>query len=254
MRAKFDLVISPPLMNAAGTLGFAPDRRGAIALEALGAFITNPISAMPRTPANQRACLDYPGGILLHSGHPNPGINAVLRRHAGRWAQSPIPVIVHVLAEEPAQVARIIARLEATSGVRGVEVGLPIDCNPAQARQLVVTSLSELPVIVRLPFEGCVEIAGCLTDLPLMAFSLGPPRGALPLAGGGILSGRLYGMAVFPQALLLTEKLVSLGLPVFAGGGIYHSWQAEAMLRAGAVAIQLDTVLWRLGWEGLRRT
>lgn len=251
--AKFDLLISPPLMNAAGTLGFAPERRGAIELTALGAFVTNPISVMSRTPARRRACLEYPGGILLHSGHPNPGINTVLRRYADRWAQSPIPVIVHVLAEEPAHVARVIEHLEAASGVLGVELGLPVDCDIAQARQLITAGVGELSLIVRLPFEGCIDLAISLTDLPLVAFSLGPPRGALPLAGGGVLHGRLYGMAAFPQALLLTEKLVSLGLPVFASGGIYHPWQAEAMLSVGAAAVQIDTVLWRLGWEGLRR-
>lgn len=251
--AKFDLLFSSPLMNAAGALGFSPDRRGAIELAALGAFITNPISALPRLPAEQRGCLDYPGGILLHNGHPNPGINAVLQRYANRWARSPLPVIVHLLAEEPAQVGWMMNRLEAASGVKGVELGLPEDCEPALARPLVMAGLGELPLIVRLPFAGSLSLAISLADLPLIAFSLGPPRGALPAVRGGILRGRLYGVAVFPQALLRTERLVSVGLPVIAGGGIYHPWQAQAMLGVGAVAVQLDTVLWRLGWEGLRQ-
>lgn len=250
--AKFDLSISPPLMNAAGTLGFSPDRRGAIDLAALGAFITNPISALPRLPAQQRGCLDFPGGILLHSGHPNPGINAVLRRHASRWARSPLPVIVHLLADEPAQIAWMMDRLEAASGVKGIELGLPEDCDPALARSLVLAGLGELPLIVQLPFAGSLSLASSLADLPLAAFSLAPPRGALPATRGGSLRGRLYGAAFFPQALLYTEKLVSLGMPVFAAGGIYHPWQAQAMFRVGAMAVQLDIVLWRLGWEDLR--
>ena len=80
---KFDLAFDPPLMNAAGSLGFAPDRRGPIALEQLGAFVTNPVSLRPRTPAQGARLLPFPGGFLLHSGHPNPGFNRVVRRCAG---------------------------------------------------------------------------------------------------------------------------------------------------------------------------
>lgn len=240
-------------MNAAGSLGFTPDRRGPIDLAALGAFVTNPISASPRSPAQSRVCLDYPGGILLHSGHPNPGLNAVLRRYARRWAQAPLPVIVHLLAESPEQIAGMTARLESTSGVSGIELGLPLACDLILARELVVAGIGELPLIVRLPFEGSMDLAKALADLPLAAFSLGPPRGALPIIGGGEVRGRLYGKAIFPQALLMVENLIALGLPVIASGGIYHSWQVEAMLSAGALAVQLDAVLWRLGWEGIRR-
>ena len=99
---KFDLAFDPPLMNAAGSLGFAPDRRGPIALERLGAFVTNPVSLRPRPPAQGARLLTFPGGFLLHSGHPNPGLRRVVQRHAARWARSPLPVVVHLLAENPA--------------------------------------------------------------------------------------------------------------------------------------------------------
>ena len=92
---KFDLTISPPLMNAAGTLGFAP----VVELAGLGAFITNPLSLGSRTPAQSRAAPAFPGGILIHSGYPNPGLKAVIRRYARRWSNLNMPVIVHLLAQ-----------------------------------------------------------------------------------------------------------------------------------------------------------
>jgi len=60
-----------------------------------------------------------------------------------------------------------------------------------------------------------------------------------------LLHGRLYGPAIFPQALEATNDLVERGIPVVAAGGIYSSTQIDAMLAAGARAVQLDTWLWR---------
>lgn len=50
---------------------------------------------------------------------------------------------------------------------------------------------------------------------------------------------------VFSQALRAVDELSREGIPVIGGGGVYHPSQTEAMLAAGALAVQLDTVLWR---------
>jgi dihydroorotate dehydrogenase (NAD+) catalytic subunit len=105
----------------------------------------------------------------------------------------------------------------------------------------------ELPVIVRLPPERAVELALAIraaVDGGVEAFSLAAPRGAVPVAGG-VRSGRLYGPAVFPLALAAVQALVKLGLPVIGAGGIYSTADGQAMLDAGAVAVQVDAVLWR---------
>jgi dihydroorotate dehydrogenase len=36
---------------------------------------------------------------------------------------------------------------------------------------------------------------------------------------------------------------------VIGSGGVYTPAQAEAMLQAGAIAVQLDAVFWRGGWQ-----
>ncbi len=52
--AKHDLAFDPPIMNAAGSLGFFPDFHSSIDWSSLGAFVTNPVSLTPRTPAHGR--------------------------------------------------------------------------------------------------------------------------------------------------------------------------------------------------------
>jgi hypothetical protein len=62
--AKHDLIIEPPLMNAAGILGFSPDLHSGMHWSQMGAFVTNPVSlghARRRT-----------GGVLF----PLPGLPA----------------------------------------------------------------------------------------------------------------------------------------------------------------------------------
>jgi dihydroorotate dehydrogenase (NAD+) catalytic subunit len=250
---KLDLAFDPPWMNAAGSLGFAPARGGPLDLGRLGAFVTNPLSLEPRRPAHAARYAAYPGGFLLHTGYPNPGLRAVLRRYGEAWGRSPIPVLVHLLCKQADELKLAVRRLEGQPGVAGIELGLAPEVDPQQALKLVQAAAGELPLIVRLPLERAVELASRILGHgagaeEVAAFSLGPPRGSLPVPEGGFAHGRLYGPAVFPLALRAVEQLGALGTPVIGAGGVYRLDQAKAMLRAGAAAVQLDVVLWRGGW------
>ena len=249
-RPKYDLNISPPLMNAAGSLGFTPEPSGMVDYSQLGAFITNPISLQPRTPARSRTCIAYPGGLLLHSGYPNPGFRAAIQRNAKRWARSSTPIIVHLLVQSAESVSQMIPPLEELEGVMGIELGLPPGVEPSQAVELVQAAVGELPLIVRTPMERAGEIAQAMTESPLTAISLAPPSGALINPQGQRVHGRLFGPGVFPLALAAVQEVIETGIPVIAAGGVYKPWQAEACLEAGAMGVQLDAVLWSLGWEG----
>jgi dihydroorotate dehydrogenase (NAD+) catalytic subunit len=242
--AKYDLAFSPPLMNAAGALGFVPDRRGQVPLDSMGAFVTNPISRQARTPAAGQRYLESPGGFLLHTGHANPGFKTAVNRYARQWAHLELPVIVHLLAQEPADLVWMVERLEGMEGLMGIEIGLPPQAAASQAAELVNAAWSELPVIVRLPMERASQLAWSVVQAGAAAVSLSAPRGALPARSGGLLSGRLYGPAVYPLALQAVRALAAEEIPVIGAGGIYSPDQGREMLLAGALAVQLDAVLW----------
>jgi dihydroorotate dehydrogenase (NAD+) catalytic subunit len=55
----------------------------------------------------------------------------------------------------------------------------------------------------------------------------------------------MYGPAVFPLALRAVAKLAGVGVPVIGAGGVYQPEDAVAMLGAGALAVQIDTALWK---------
>jgi dihydroorotate dehydrogenase len=117
------------------------------------------------------------------------------------------------------------------------------------AFDLVQAAVGELPLIVRVPMEIAGEITQALVESPLTAVSLAPPRGTLIDKHGGTVRGRLFGPAVFPLALAHVQDVVECGVPVIAAGGVYEPWQAEALMEAGAIGVQLEAVFWIFGWQ-----
>jgi dihydroorotate dehydrogenase (NAD+) catalytic subunit len=242
---KQELYFTIPVLNAAGTLGFAPESKGFLNLASLGGFVTNPISWLPRTPAHGERFIPYLGGFLMHTGLPNPGFKTCLRRYAKRWSRSTLPVYVHLLAQDVTRLVEMVERLEGLEGVAGVEIGLPPEIDPDSAYAMSEAAVGELPVIVRLPFERSAELAPVVMDAGVSAVSLGLPRGILMKEDGSQISGRLCGPATFPLALEALARIAALGVPVIGAGGVYQRRDIDAMLGAGAIAVQLDSVLWR---------
>jgi dihydroorotate dehydrogenase len=254
---KFDLALTKPVMNASGTLGFVPDARGPCDLSMLGAFVTNPISLRPRVPAAPPNYQPYPGGFLLHTGYPNPGFRAAIKRYASRWAQSPLQVLVHLLASGSHatsldELTDMVQGLEGRQGILGIEIGLPPDADAQTACAIAQAALGELPLILRLPLENALLLSRALLQNglgdALSAVSLAPPRGALHVQNR-LATGRLYGPALFPLSLATVGAIHQAGLAVIGAGGVYHQEQVQAMLSSGATAVQLDAVLWRDGWQ-----
>jgi dihydroorotate dehydrogenase len=232
-------------MNAAGTLGFSVNRHAPMDWGQLGAFVTNPISLASRTPAHGTRFTAYPGGFLLHTGYPNQGLSQALKRHARNWEHSQLPVIVHLLAQEPGELVGMVRKLENIAGVSGVEVGVDGGTQAELVAALALAATGELPVIMRLPMERAVELAMRAIQSGAMAVSMAAPRGVYPAHEGPLLRGRLYGPAILPLALKTVQELVQLGIPTIAAGGIYTREQCKAMLSAGALAVQLDGAVWR---------
>lgn len=235
-------------MNAAGSLGFTPDPRRSVDITRLGAFITNPISLSKRPPARGPRYQPFPGGFLLHTGYPNPGLREIIRRCRERWARSPVPIIVHLLGDKVDELPGMVRQLEACEGVIAIELGLPKEVDGKVVRAFTEAALGELPIVVRLPLEKVLETGTEAIQGGAAAVSLSAPRGALPLDGNGIIHGRLYGPAIFPQAFDVVKSMVKMGLPAIGAGGLYSQEQCDAMLAAGALAVQLDSLLWRGGW------
>lgn len=250
---KRDVYFSKPFMNAAGSLGFAPDTRLGISLDAFGAFVTNPFSLRPRLPAAHPELIEYHGGFLLHTGLPNPGFNAGLKRFASRWDKAGLPIIVHLMADRPEETQRMVRMLESYENVMAAELGFA----PLLADDILLLTLEmclgELPLIFSLPIEQVLRLGPRLVEEGAQAISIAAPRGAMPGKEGSenrvLITGRLYGPSLFPRALETVYSAAKLSLPIIGAGGVWAKESAEAMLSAGALAVQVDAALW--GVNGL---
>jgi dihydroorotate dehydrogenase (NAD+) catalytic subunit len=244
---KRDLTFRAPLMNAAGTLGFAPDARAAVKWGAFGAFVTNPLSLRSRLPAKNPELIEYPGGFLVHSGLPNPGLSAAVKRYARQWADTDLPIIVNLMADRPEETAHMVRALEGLENIAAIELGFAPLLTADIIMLAVEMSLGELPLIVSLPFEQVLTLGHRVVQAGAAVISLAAPHGALS-RGDAIITGRLFGPSLFPQSLDVVRSAAKLGLPVIGGCGIYSQENADAMLQCGALAVQVDSVLWKNGW------
>jgi len=242
---KQDLTFRSPYMNAAGTLGFAPDYRAPVPWDAFGAFVTNPLSLRPRKPTKSPALIEYPGGFLLHTGLPNPGLPAAIKKYARRWADSRPPIIVHLMADRPDESMHMVQSLEGLENIAAVELGFA----PLLADDIILLtiemSLGELPLIVSLPVEQVLSLGPRVIQEGAAAISLAAPRGMLITDDGLLTTGRLNGPALFPKSLLAVRDAVQSNLPIIGAGGVQSKQSADAMLSVGALAVQLDASLWK---------
>ena len=241
---KQDLTFSTPYMNATGTLGFAPDYRAPVPWDSFGAFVTNPLSLRSRKPTAKPTLVEYPGGFLLHTGLPNPGLNAAIKKYARRWADSRLPIIVHLMADRPDETMRMLESLENLDNIAAVALGFA----PLLADDIILLTvemcLGELPLIVSLPFEQVLSLGPRVVQEGAAAISLAAPRGMLTADNGLLTTGRLSGPALFPQALLTVRDAVQVNLPIIGAGGVDSKQNADAMLSVGALAVQVDAALW----------
>ncbi len=241
---KRDLYFSKPLINAAGSLGFAPDSRNGIPLDSFGAFVTNPLSLRPRLPATHPAVIEYPGGFLLHTGLPNPGFNATLKKYSAKWKRADLPIIIHLMADRPEEAKHMVRELEIVENVMAVQLGFA----PLLADDIILLTLEmclgEMPLIFALPQEQILTLGPRLIENGAEAISLAAPRGAVYDKAGNLVTGRLFGRSLFPRSLDMVRSAVMIGLPVIGSGGVWTDADVESMLKAGAIAVETDTRLW----------
>ncbi len=239
-----DLGLTSPWMNASGFMGYLPQR-----LENLpfppGAFVTNPISLVGRDPAHNRGVIAYPGGFLLHTGHPNPGLKKVLRTYADKWRRLPLSVWLHLLVSTPYECEQMVREVEGIENVTALEIRLLPGMGVKKQLEIISSAAGELPVFLNLPMDEVnLTLIDRLPEIGGIGLVLSAPRGMIQQAGK-MVQGRLFGPSLHPQMLTALHRLRGVDLPVVAGAGIFSLEQGEAALSAGASAVQVDGWCWK---------
>lgn len=242
--SKRELILEKGWMNSAGALGLAvpfPYWQN----QAPIAYLTPPLTDQPRPPVADRRVIRFPGGFVLRSNAYNLGLRAALKENTERWARSKIPVWVHLFLEDQRTAERMLAQVEACPAVSAVEISLPMEWNSADKLALLKSLQCELPLVLRIGLNEAGE--EWVKQLPASTFSaltIGPPLGSLPDSDGSVVSGWMYGPALFPLALQTLLHWKGPALPLILGCGVFRQQDATTALERGAAAVQLDAALW----------
>ncbi|TMD11705.1 MAG: dihydroorotate dehydrogenase [Chloroflexi bacterium] len=255
------LRLRTPVLTASGTFAYGFDAplvdRGA-----LGAIVTKGTTLRPRSGNSPARIAETPSGMLNAIGLQNPGVDAVRREYAPRWAAWDLPVIVNVAGDRLEDYVEVVRRLDGVPGVSGIELNVScpnvaagmqfgVDARLAAQLTAAVRAATSLHLMVKLtpnvtelvPIARAVADAGAdsvsaVNTYVGMAIDLRRRRPVLANEVGG-----LSGPAIKPLALhAVWEVVPAVSIPVVGMGGISGPQDALEFLLAGAAAVQLGTV------------
>jgi dihydroorotate dehydrogenase (NAD+) catalytic subunit len=200
--------------------------------------------------------------MLNAIGLQNPGVEAVIKDMAPRWARWGIPAIVSVLGATVEEYGRLARRLDGVEGVSAIEVNISSpnaerggmefgqDAATAGAVTEAVVAGTTLPVIVKLTpnVTDIVTVARAVVDagadalclintLQAMAVDAATQRPVISTTFSG-----LSGPAIKPVALRMVYQVASaIDVPIIGCGGISTGEDAIEFLLAGATAVEVGT-------------
>ncbi|MBA7471706.1 Dihydroorotate dehydrogenase B (NAD(+)), catalytic subunit [subsurface metagenome] len=259
---KQGLLLSNPVMTAAGTFGYGTEYSHMFDIQRLGAIVCKGTTLEPRDGNPQPRLAETACGLLNSIGLQNIGVKALIREKAPLWASWRVPVMVNIAGETIDDYAQLAAKLDGVAGISGIEVniscpnikagGAEFGASPELAAEVTtaVKAATSLPVLVKLtPNTGdIIKVAVAVAEAGADAISLiNTLKGIAiditrrrPLLGSVI--GGLSGPAIKPVALHMVYKVAgAVELPVIGCGGITTASDAIEFIMAGASAIQVGT-------------
>lgn len=246
---KHTLTLASPLLAGSGAVGYADAWPAGVTAAMFGALVTPAVSWRPRRGQPPGRLAETPAGFILAAGDHNPGLRRVLDDHLLDWRRLTTPIILALAGSAVEDWDRIAAYLEDEPAIAGLELHVAEGARPVDVANWVgaVRRAATLPLLVKLPTAQAPLLASAAVQAGADALVIG----AAPLAAGltptgGRIEGPLAGPAAFPFTLRGVAATAGLGLPapIIAAGGICRPADAEQCFAAGAVAVQIRSLLW----------
>jgi dihydroorotate dehydrogenase (NAD+) catalytic subunit len=255
-----------PYFAASGCFGYGLEYAEFIAPWEFGAIATKTITLEPRGGNPLPRLRETPSGLLNSIGLQNVGLQRYLRTKLPELVAAGGTAFVSIAATTSDEYERMAAALAEHPAVRAVEVNLGCpnidqggDRDAAEAREVERITRT---VKSRLP-DRCVAIKLTPNVTDIVNLARGAEQGGadavvaintitgmdIDLSRGRPVFAReragLSGPAIFPIALLrVWEITAATRVPVIAVGGIAGPDDVLKFFMAGAVAVQLGTVLY----------
>lgn len=258
------LVLQHPVIVAAGGAGFGNELLGAVGTDLPGAIVTRNVTRAARRGARPPRMVPLRDGLLHAIGTPNPGLEAVLRRHGPGWGADDVPVIVSLWADNAEDIAALARTLEVHPEAAGIELDLSapdrgrsgepigLDVESSETATVAARAATDLPLIIKLatavPDPRAIARAVVAAGADAISVS-GSTRGlALDEPGAATALGSAYGWLSGPAVKTVGLRLVYevaqvVNVPVIGAGGVHSLSDVLDYLRSGASAVGLATAV-----------
>ena len=255
--------LANPVMTASGTAGYGTELARYLDLSALGAVVVKSLAAYEWAGNPAPRLFPTERGMLNAVGLQGPGV--------AHWLDHVLPVLVGAGATVVASIwGRTIdeyaaaAALLAAAPAQVVAVEVNLSCPNLEGRDAIFAHDPELSAHFIAATAACgrprwaklsatsdriVDVAAavagagaeavtCINTLLGLAYDPATRRPALGAGGGG-----LSGPAIHPVAVRAVHDVHAArpDLPIVGVGGVSTGWDAEELLLAGAVAVQVGT-------------
>ena len=256
------LLLPNPVMVASGTFGYGTEYVDFVDIQRLGAIICKGTTLMPKKGNPQPRLVESVSGLLNSIGLENIGVEALVREKAPIWANWQVPVIVNVAGETIDEYVGVVQKLEAVSGISGIELniscpnisagGEEFGIYPKLAAEVTsaVKNATSLPIVVKLSpnvtdvreIALAVEEAGAnaislINTIRGMAIDINKRKPCL-----GNITGGLSGPAIKPVALYIVYEVAKVvHVPLIGCGGIASAQDALEFIMCGASTVQIGT-------------
>lgn len=246
---KHSLTLATPVLAGSGAVGYADAWPAGVTARLFGAIVTPPVSWRPRRGQPPGRLAETPAGFILAAGDHNPGLRRVFDDHLQDWRRLATPIILALAGSAVEDWDRIAAHSEDEPAIAGLELHTPEIARPVDVANWIgiVRRATTLPLLVKLPAASAPLLASPAVQGGADALIIAaPPLAAAFTPAGDRIEGPLAGPAAFPFTLRAVAAVASLGLsaPIVAAGGICRPADAEHCFAAGAIAIQIRSLLW----------
>jgi dihydroorotate dehydrogenase (NAD+) catalytic subunit len=267
------IALRTPLILASGCCGYGEEmeRIEGWSWDAVGAVVLKGVTLHPRLGNPPPRVAETAAGMLNSIGLQNIGVDALVRKVNERLHQLPVPLIANVNGETVDEFVQVCEKLRGAEALAAVEVniscpniakgGIEFGLAPETAAEVVAAARSvwEKPLWVKLSpephtiadiAEACVEAGAdalCLCNtFPALAIDtrFGTAQFRLGTGFGG-LSGPAIKPLIVRKVFQVAQWLQQVGkeVPLIGVGGIWSGSDVAEYLAAGAIAVQLGTVL-----------
>jgi dihydroorotate dehydrogenase (NAD+) catalytic subunit len=258
-----DLVLTDPVMVAAGCGGTGRELEPFLDLHGLGGFVTRSVTLDPSSGRRPPRVVETSSGLLCDTDLPGPGLQGFLATELPWLAQRRVRTVVSLAGRDLGEWAELARRIGLSPGVSAVEAnlswptGTDVGRDSYQAGRVVAAVRRDVPrgILVLAKVAGdphtVVDVTRAVMEAgaDAVVVGYGPAGMALdPLTltpALGLSGGVLGGPAVLPVTLrCLWQVHAALpDVPLVAGGGVRTGYDTLALLAAGARAVQVGSAV-----------